>query len=872
MAYSRWMLSDLQIHTPCDKNHAYGDVGGPDPNPEFADTLVKCHSDAGIRILAVTDHNTVDWWPELREAGERHGVFVFPGLEVNVNKCHLLVIWERDEAGFELAKQFLASRFSPGTDALEKDRTPNPVQKGNVLEVAQAAVEHQGLVLAPHSTMKKMGLFASNVCNSSAEVAQSGLVAGFDLTGNKGADVLKNPRSEFGDVMPAWFSSGDVRSLDAVGDRACYLKVGEAPTLESLRQAFLMPATRIRLRAEMQKDWKSTRHVRFLDSAEPKTARIESISIRGGFHDGLEVVFGPGLNAIIGGKGTGKSTLIEVLRFVLDEPADEADQASRQANFPNNADATIRFRAADGELYEVEKAGSSEHARLLRDGDELDFEVSRRVTVQIFGQRQLAALPSNTAQLRRFVLTRKETELRSAEVKLDAAATKARGLAEKVDGLDEEVGKHASWEEELKDVSDRVKRLGTSKAQKQIKESAELVTHDATMRELLDWPAQVIEALEELQEVVEPPLLPKGASLPAGFAEARSTRAAAIQKATKAALGEAKKLARVFDAAGEAWTTSLEEKREELNALLASAGLNKATELAELQAEKAQLEKNLEDSAGKLATRQELIPQRTAAIAAVDEARREISRLTGDAVLELNAETGPRVRLVHEGLADMEPLLEFLSERVLHRKVTSAQAARLKALDARKIAAAALAGGKELEDLGLTETLKSALEACDKSVLRELEEVEMPDELHIEVDISEGGDPHWTDVTEASPGQAATALLELALIAGDEPLIIDQPEDDLDNRFIYDEVVQKIAAVADRRQLIVATHNANVPVLGDAELILALEASSERSRVLANGGLDEIHVAKTARKILEGGAEAFEARAQRYSRGIPKLS
>jgi ABC-type lipoprotein export system ATPase subunit len=150
-------------------------------------------------------------------------------------------------------------------------------------------------------------------------------------------------------------------------------------------------------------------------------------------------------------------------------------------------------------------------------------------------------------------------------------------------------------------------------------------------------------------------------------------------------------------------------------------------------------------------------------------------------------------------------------------------------------------------------------------VLRELEEIEMSDELHVQVDTAETGQAHWTDVTEASPGQRATALLELALIAGDAPLVIDQPEDDLDNRFIYDEVVQKMAEVASRRQLIVATHNANIPVLGDAELILALEASSDQSRELANGGLDEREVAETARKILEGGEEAFAARAQRYA-------
>jgi hypothetical protein len=212
-------------------------------------------------------------------------------------------------------------------------------------------------------------------------------------------------------------------------------------------------------------------------------------------------------------------------------------------------------------------------------------------------------------------------------------------------------------------------------------------------------------------------------------------------------------------------------------------------------------------------------------------------------------------------------MIDFISAEVTGRKVSDAQAAKLESIDARRLAVAALTGREELAKLGLTDSLEKALAGCEKSVLRRLEEVEMEDILRIEVDTSEGGDS-WTNVSEASPGQAATALLEL--IAGSEPLVIDQPEDDLDNRFIYDEVVQKITEVADRRQLIVATHNANIPVLGDAELVLALDATKTKGRVLASGGLDEPDVAKHARRILEGGEAAFEARALRYARGIPQ--
>jgi transposase len=96
-------------------------------------------------------------------------------------------------------------------------------------------------------------------------------------------------------------------------------------------------------------------------------------------------------------------------------------------------------------------------------------------------------------------------------------------------------------------------------------------------------------------------------------------------------------------------------------------------------------------------------------------------------------------------------------------------------------------------------------------------------------------------------------------------LVIDQPEDDLDNRYIYDEVVKVLADVCQR--LIVATHNANIPILGDADLVLALDADGKRARVLACGGLEDPDVTEWARRILEGGDTSFQARHRRYQAG-----
>jgi hypothetical protein len=101
-------------------------------------------------------------------------------------------------------------------------------------------------------------------------------------------------------------------------------------------------------------------------------------------------------------------------------------------------------------------------------------------------------------------------------------------------------------------------------------------------------------------------------------------------------------------------------------------------------------------------------------------------------------------------------------------------------------------------------------------------------------------------------------------------LVLDQPEDDLDNRFIYDDIVailreQKgLREPAKRRQIITATHNANIPVLGDAELVIGLEARDGRTKVLTRGSIDDSNIRHLIRALMEGGEEAFRRRAEKY--------
>jgi hypothetical protein len=153
----------------------------------------------------------------------------------------------------------------------------------------------------------------------------------------------------------------------------------------------------------------------------------------------------------------------------------------------------------------------------------------------------------------------------------------------------------------------------------------------------------------------------------------------------------------------------------------------------------------------------------------------------------------------------------------------------------------------------------------------QIEELDLPPTTQIELNVAaEEQPPVWQELNALSTGQKATAVLLLLLLESDAPLVVDQPEDDLDNRFITDGVVPKMREEKRKRQFIFATHNANIPVLGDAELILGLSASGEAGQGKAEipvehmGSIDDRPVRELVEEILEGGKDAFEMRRLKY--------
>ena len=142
-------------------------------------------------------------------------------------------------------------------------------------------------------------------------------------------------------------------------------------------------------------------------------------------------------------------------------------------------------------------------------------------------------------------------------------------------------------------------------------------------------------------------------------------------------------------------------------------------------------------------------------------------------------------------------------------------------------------------------------------------EVLVPGDM-IDVKYKPNGSSNFKSIVNASAGQKTTAVLTFILSQAGCPLLLDQPEDDLDNRLVCDLVVEKIKAIKEKRQVIVITHNANIPVIGDSEYIITMDSNSRFLKEHSEGMVEDAAVRNDICEIMEGGEDAFNKRAIRY--------
>jgi len=161
----------------------------------------------------------------------------------------------------------------------------------------------------------------------------------------------------------------------------------------------------------------------------------------------------------------------------------------------------------------------------------------------------------------------------------------------------------------------------------------------------------------------------------------------------------------------------------------------------------------------------------------------------------------------------------------------------------------------------LTGHYKSAVARVAADTLNHIERYIPEDSIETRFRDNDGA---MKPLEHASLGQKSTAILALLLTAGTQPLIIDQPEDDIDNRYVYDVVVGLLRQRKFQRQIIVASHNANIPVNGDAEMIAVLGVDAGLGELKDCGSIDSLAIKEPVNDVMEGSRQAFALRRERY--------
>jgi len=627
------------------------------------------------------------------------------------------------------------------------------------------------------------------------------------------------------------------------------------------------------------------------DAQSHRPHRLKSISIVGGFLDGMNIEFADGLNCLIGHRGTGKTTVLEFIRYALDEfPKDDGGQARRRVETlvrSNLGDGRIRLalETRDGLEYTIDRSASGEPMVLTADGQPTDVRINSAgiFSADIFSQNEvenIADSPQSQLELiDRFAageiadVNRKIAGLRTT---LDANTNAIVAHAQQLSGLANEVGELQFIETKIKALAEdenaqtdgeinsaQQHRALRGRETQAVKEAGDLIRkysqwlHDSRGRfvqdirtafdeGMFDGPngkvmSRIHETIKRIGAKLDRLFDQAAAEVDAGGKDLEDLAGRLQEAHQQQELAFRALIAKHNHARGVATERAeLEKKRNEV--------LAKDRRKAELQRKFDQLHREREGVAvelRKLWDERFKIRQRIAnwiSEGANSSIRVRIDQC-GDRSGYTQALSGWMKGYVGQYNPAAKKIADYIPPADLLRIVREGRADELLAQ----------------AELGENQASK-AVEALGRlEVQLQLDAIELADLPRIE--LLEG--QQWRNSLELSTGQKCTTILPILLLESHNPLLVDQPEDNLDNRYIYDTVVNAIHRVKQNRQTILITHNPNIPVLGEASAIYVLTSDGERSRLANRGSVDDCKIEII--NLLEGGKEAFVRRKDRYN-------
>ncbi len=889
---SRWWRVDFHTHSP-----ASYDFGSDEDrtNPDWT-RWVKMGGAAGLNAAAITDHNTAVGISELKQAanGLQDAPVLFPGVEVTASDgVHLLLLMD-PTCTQQHVEEFLAKVNIP-VDERGRDSARSPFSVEQILDecgndsVIVGAHVNGPAGLLQHGGQQRLAVLrhrnlAAVEVDPGKEIDESWLAGRLPEIGRK--------------ISQVWSSDG--HNLNELGRRFTWVKMTR-PNLEGLRLALLDGPASLKPAIRENPDNPNIH----------ASLAIESVTVHKGKFIGRSspttIAFNPWLNAIIGGRGTGKSTLIDFFRKTLRREAeldgsDRGDEGSlrnlfaRRMRVPpsrqeeglltNETLIKVVYRK-DSERFVLSWSQNGSALPIGRlDGDHQipeEGDIRERFPVRIYSQKQLFALAQDPDAL--LAVIDDSQAVRGAELRrqIEQIGDRYLSLRAQARAASTQASELPARKALLADVRRKLEVLEKGGQAQVLNKHRKQRQQDDTWRAILEAASQAVEAVGHSSQELSVADLDSGAAVEDSSALASLRRAhealrrsvedlrqdvgEKVQNARRS-IGEIERRTDVGQ-----WRAAVDAGRrefEEASAQLAKAGISDPNEYGNLLEQSARLGREI-DAMEKGREKAEALDREAAEILAqYRKQRHELSIRRKSFAAETSSES---IRVEVDEYANCKNFLDAVSEilalgrfegdrEALGKRIQPEEAPwNSKKLDhvIAKIRQFISGAGPlwPVKDHRFETALKKVQpERLDRLALY------LPEDA-VKVSFKDRSASDWNPLTQGSPGQQTAALLAFVLGYGSEPIILDQPEDDLDNTLIYELLVNQLRETKTKRQVIVVTHNPNIVVHGDAECVLSLEAVASQSRIACQGGLQEQKVRDEICRVMEGGREAFKSRYQR---------
>lgn len=878
---ARFLRADLHIHS-YGASHDVRDAG------MTSAAIVQTAVNEGLSIIAITDHNEISNVEGALTAARASQVLVIPAVELSTSQGHILCYLPT----LDLLRQFYSRLSVVGRGAA------NSRCQQSILECLSLLSQLSGFgVLAHVDSPSGFEVEVPGGSPHKADVLCHPALLGIELKNasspvsyadaDPDADRARIGRERIGRMKLgskqnlARVLNSDAHALLALGRNAANAKrvtryKMDTPSFDGLRVALEDADARVRIE----------------DHIPTSIPRIVGAQLDGGFLTGQVIQFSQNLNCIIGGRGTGKSTIFESIRCIASTGSDSKVVDSEV--WPESLHLFWEDQAGERHYLLRQK-----ECAIVNVNDE--FLGPTEFEVDCFGQGEAAKI-SHEAQSDPLALLRyldRFVDLDDASKTEDEAREQLLALQSKIEKAEQQVELIPQHERFLATTQQQLEAL----RKPEVKDLIELHRQLATERELR---TQIIANLEEAKESAERDSskeaiknirdLADPSELSVGVAEFQNILqgAANLESAIAAADSLVKSGLTGFESIVTAQISSwkrkeseaqkkVDEKRRELEALKVQFDMSYIAKLTRDEATHQQNIKNLTTWKPHLTElkrqRSEVLRARWAArerVATIPDAfGRHASQTLAEALSDLrvslkytrNAYSPDAVDQIIQAMGwrtNQQPRATHLVENLTVPELLQA----IQRNDSRPIAALRTPDGAEIFDRAEAKLILEKLSA--PAVKFALERAMLYDLPRLQVTKTfpdgAGGTRHVVrDFAKLSLGQQQSVLLALILSSDtNRPLIIDQPEDNLDGEFIYSTLVPVLRRAKERRQVIIVTHNPNVAVLGDAELIVVMKAANDYGQIVARGSIDHPQTRDLACAILEGAREAFLRRARMY--------